>query len=382
MIPSIVLRKIKRKIDLLRYRKLYFWYRKCCEKQKVSLPSEEIARKELYKLRKHDKQQGCCKANHIIGRKKYDLTIIVPAYNVERYIVECLNSILNQITQYQYIVKVIDDGSTDATKEILNQYEKDSRIEIIHQSNRGLSGARNAGLEKIESNYILFCDGDDILKQGSIQTLLGEAYHNDLDIVEGSYEIFDNKKVISHHLHNKKLIFDNDGSGGLFGFAWNKVIRSELFREIKFNEGYFFEDTIGIYIIFPKAKRIGLVNKITYGYRRNNTGIMHCLTYHTKAIDTYWIIEQLLYDIDRMKLDINRSYLYKTTLRQIVTNYSRTWFFEEKIQKELFVLVCNLIHTYFPKENTNMKIWKDLERSLRNYEYPLYMLFLKGNKDL
>ncbi len=376
----IVVRKIMKKIDEIRYTKLYFGYRKYYGKKQVKLPKEGTARENLHKIRKHDKEKECCRANNKIKDKKYDLTIIIAAYNVEKYIIECLDSILTQTTEYRYFIKVVNDGSTDSTKILLDRYKEDYRVQIINQNNCGLSGARNTGLKEIESNYVLFCDADDIMKEGSIQLLLSIAYQNNLDIVEGSYEIFHNQKVLSYHKHSKKLILNNTESGQLFGFAWNKLIRSELLEQIKFNEGYLFEDTIGIYIIYPQAKRIGLVDTVTYGYRKNSTGIMHSIAYNEKAIDTYWIMEQLLSDIENMHLTIDRSYLYQITLEQIVTNYNRLWFLEEKLQRELFVLTCSLVHRYFPEERTKVKGWNDLEQSLRNNNYLLYKLFLKGKK--
>ena len=104
--------------------------------------------------------------------KGKDLDIIIPAYNAENYIDKCLNSVLSQKTKYNFRVLVIDDGSTDATGKILDGY---SGISVIHQENRGFSGARNAGLDRAEADYLLFLDSDDELCPGAVEALMSRA---------------------------------------------------------------------------------------------------------------------------------------------------------------------------------------------------------------
>ena len=277
------------------YLRIFYNFFKNTIGKKVTLPSVLEAQAILDKHRKHENNR--CGANNIIGEKKYDLTIVVPAYNVESYVEGCLDSILNQNTKYKYLIKVVDDGSTDNTAEILKKYSHVQNLEIIRKTNGGLSSARNEGIQKLNSTYVLFVDSDDILLPEAIDKLCNFAFKNNLDIVEGGYNNFNNDGVIDSRVHDNKIILDNYMSGGLFGFSWGKLYRSELFSGIKFNEGYLFEDTIGIYILYPLAKRIGYISDRTYGYRRNPNGIMQSLKNTTKGIDSYLIIRVYIFFI-------------------------------------------------------------------------------------
>ena len=135
------------------------------------------------------------------NEKKVDLQIVVPAYNVATYIDRCLNSVLGQDTEYSYQLVVVDDGSTDQTPSIVDQYDKYSNVTIIHQKNKGLSGARNRGLENLIGEYVMFLDSDDALVPGAVDQLMGAAYHDDADIVEGGFDyiIRDSRKKGLYH---------------------------------------------------------------------------------------------------------------------------------------------------------------------------------------
>ncbi len=118
---------------------------------------------------------------------QYDLHIIVPCYNVARTIVRCVDSILSQKTGYTFFVSLVNDGSTDKTPELLERYRADPRVELLTQSNRGLSGARNRALEHIRGKYILFVDSDDTLRKGAVEALLSKAVETNADIVQGGF---------------------------------------------------------------------------------------------------------------------------------------------------------------------------------------------------
>ena len=131
-----------------------------------------------------------CVANNALN-PQYDLQIIVPAYNVDKYVAECLESILNQKTHYSYLVTVVNDGSTDQTPEIIRYYQEKypDRMEVINQENRGLSGARNAALKVLKGRYITFLDSDDVMPESAIEALLDKA--NGKDIIQGGWYTFE-----------------------------------------------------------------------------------------------------------------------------------------------------------------------------------------------
>lgn len=131
-----------------------------------------------------------CVANNTLN-PQYDLQIIVPAYNVDKYVAECLESILNQKTHYSYLVTVVNDGSTDKTPEIIRSYQEKypDRMEVINQENRGFSGARNAALKVLKGRYITFLDSDDVMAGSAIEALLDKA--DGKDIIQGGWYTFE-----------------------------------------------------------------------------------------------------------------------------------------------------------------------------------------------
>ena len=158
-----------------------------------------------------------------------ELDIIVPAYNVEKYISQCVTSVLEQETKHSFRLIVIDDGSTDATGSILDSFQG---LTVIHQENRGFSGARNRGLELANADYLMFLDSDDCLCPGAIESLMDAATENNAWIVEGNYTEVDTEgQVIRRHSHRAGAL---DPVRDCEGYVWGKVIRRELFCELAF----------------------------------------------------------------------------------------------------------------------------------------------------
>ena len=138
-----------------------------------------------------------CVANNTLN-PQYDMQIIVSAYNVEKYVAECLESILNQKTHYSYLVTVVNDGSTDQTPEIIRSYQEKypDRMEVINQENRGLSGTRNVALKVLKGRYITFLDSDDVMPESAIEALLDKA--DGKDIIQGGWHTFEQSGRVRH----------------------------------------------------------------------------------------------------------------------------------------------------------------------------------------
>lgn len=231
---------------------------------------------------------GTVDANNKIS-KVIDLSIIIPAYNVEQYIEQCVESILNQTTQYEFEVIIVNDGSKDKTAALLKRFEDDIRVKIIHQENRGFSGARNRALEEYHGKYIMFVDSDDYILLNAIENLLGTAYDNDADIVEGAaFSFYDDGKIsrlFKHSCSNKKVNPVHD----MTGYPGGKVFKSEIFEHIKFPEHFLFEDTILIMLIYPTYKDCWVINDEVYAYRVNMKGITQNLKNNFRSIESQWI---------------------------------------------------------------------------------------------
>lgn len=323
-------------------------YRLCKPKshKRISIGPKEVEKAQTLLNALHaDPHNSCICQNQVAATPQYDLQIIVPAYNVEKYIKECLDSVLSQDTSFSYIVKVINDGSTDGTPKILETYKNQQRIEIIHQKNKGLSGARNTGLKEINARYLMFLDSDDKLAPGAIEAFMKMAQETDADIVEGASLKFCGAVVTKRYTHSdEKQVSANN----LYGFAWGKVYKADLFAHIQFPEGYWFEDTLCALILHPLAKKISTTSHCVYCYRTNFKGISRTFRGKPKCLDSYYICEQLLADRAKLGLPMDEKFLHGI-VRQFRLNSNRISSLKrEDVDKAVFIQQSALIRQYFP----------------------------------
>ena len=203
------------------------------------------------------------------------VSIIVPIYNVENYLRQCLDSIQNQ-TYKKFECIMINDGSTDSSQQIAEEYLSDSRFKLINQSNKGLSGARNTGISHIkeESTFVAFVDSDDCIYPDFLETLT-EHIEDEVDIIEGMIEYyFDEIKMdnISHNFEKQILTTQNEK---LRKFALNelrvsvfpKLFRKNLLTEDFFPKGWIFEDLAVVPELVSNSGKWIKLSKVIYGYR-------------------------------------------------------------------------------------------------------------------
>lgn len=234
------------------------------------------------------------------------ISIIIPIYNVEKYLERCMISITNQ-TYKNLEILLIDDGSTDLSYDICDFWKKkDHRIVVIHKNNGGLSDARNVGINNAHGEYISFIDSDDYVSVDMYQILLDTMERNNADIVIcGKKEISDNK-CISHSkpLKKSEIIYDNANAIGelLSGYyidesAYGKLYKKEIFTE-RFPVGEINEDIVTIPKVFDNAKRIVLIDKQLYHYCRRENSITTNRNYAKKLI-----VRQHIKDVSKAILE-------------------------------------------------------------------------------
>ncbi len=196
------------------------------------------------------------------------LSIIVPAYNIEKYLKRCLDSILNQsYTNFECIV--VNDGSIDGTKSICDEYaDKDDRVIVIHQENGGLSVARNNAMKKARGKYISFIDGDDYIMETYCETLINLLEKNNADIAKCDYhkgilsDVEDVRiEIVSGKKFTEDLIQDKIGSQ-----LWQYVYKKELWNDIVSPKGRYAQDMMILHEVTNKAKNIVVTNKKLYFY--------------------------------------------------------------------------------------------------------------------
>lgn len=303
-----------------------------------------------------------------------DLHIIVPVYNVEKYLKACIDSILNQKTNYTYCVTLVNDGSTDSSGEILRQYEE-KNFRVIEKENGGLSSARNAALRNICGKYVMFLDSDDMLTENAVQLLLETAFKYDADIVEAGHQLFSAAGLGNCVTHGTKE--QNSQGRELFGFAWGKVIRSDFLSDFCFPEGYLFEDTVMSTLLHPSCERVYTIPEIIYLYRENETGISRTSIVSARCIDTFWMMKYCLeervyrgqimgdYDLDK--------YLYA-----LYRNWGRTSKMPDNIQECIFVLSCDLLEKYFGSLMDNYAgAYPALVKTVRAKSFDAFMVLSK-----
>ena len=226
------------------------------------------------------------------------ISIIVPVYNVEKYLKKCIESILNQVfTEFELIL--VDDGSTDNSGKICDEYaKKDSRIIVIHKNNGGISSARNNGLDIARGKYIGFVDSDDFIHPMMYKILYREIENNNASVVickeEKVYsDNFEYKKVDKYNLqyyNNRDIIEILYEKRETYVFAWNKLYDRELFSDLRYKEGMIYEDEHLTPKILYYSKNIIFIEKELYFYRQRENSTVNS-KFSRKKFDKVYALE-------------------------------------------------------------------------------------------
>lgn len=229
------------------------------------------------------------------------ISIIVPAYNVEKYIKTCLDSLINQ-TYSNFEIIVINDGSTDQTEKILNEYESNPKIRIFSQKNGGLSAARNQGLNLANGELVCFIDSDDSVKSDYLEKLAAPFFEDsNIDItVCGYQEKFENSEI-NHVLKTQKITGRKATEDLLIKqqdfniLAWNKLYRKKLFSDnhIEYPVGQIHEDNLTTYKLFFHAQKVVYISDVLYIYQRTHSEITKNLYSKEKTLKRLQVKEQM-----------------------------------------------------------------------------------------
>lgn len=201
------------------------------------------------------------------------LSIIIPVYRVEATLDRCIESVLNQNLD-DFEVILVDDGSPDNCPKMCDEWaEKDARIRVIHQANKGLSGARNAGIDIAQGEYITFVDSDDYIAENTYVPLM-QMLESDstIDMIEYPTRDFDfNPPTVYTSMDDYWYL----GQAYLHTYAWNKIYRSPLFNNIRFPQGVVFEDANTLPLILNEVHKVVTTHQGFYNYTANPEGITH-----------------------------------------------------------------------------------------------------------
>ncbi|WP_339663878.1 glycosyltransferase [uncultured Psychrobacter sp.] len=199
------------------------------------------------------------------------VSIVVPIYNAEIYLSKCLKSIASQTYEHLEVI-LINDGSTDGSGDIARSFcETDTRFKLITQVNSGVAAAREKGLRLVQGKFVIHADSDDLMAEKAIEYLYKSIVDNESDIAIGAYTKQCNigEEFVTHHTCDKHDFIHNILTGKYHSGLWNKLIRTELCRDISFNESInYMEDKLFLSKVLKKDDiKISIINENVYYYR-------------------------------------------------------------------------------------------------------------------
>ena len=287
------------------------------------------------------------------------VNIGVPVYNVEAYLRECLDSIMNQ-TFKDFEVIMVDDGSTDNSFNICQEYvARDNRFKLIHQENKGLAGARNTCLKYMHGEYITWIDSDDKVKPDYLEKLLQVQEETDAQIINCVRH--DIKNGIEHYYDYTPLYKDLkrielSGRDALRGVLfdrysivtlWGTLIDRKLYKGWFCSQGVKFEDVDNKFKLYLRTNKVALVPEQLYGYRQRNDSIMgnaiHQKTFLEElklTKDLIHFIEKYIYYMEVANIDVEEEHLHILEYIDATSTY-RVTMIENEEDKQLYFEYIN-----------------------------------------
>lgn len=235
------------------------------------------------------------------------VSIIVPVYNVEYYLKQCLDSVINQ-TYKDIEIILIDDGSTDNSGKICEEYaKKDARIKFFRQKNKGLSAVKNRGIETASGDYIMFIDSDDYADVQLCEKLLDALTEQDSDMAVCHYSyIGDDGELLStsdfggYRPFPDSVLTGNDYIESICRYgsmicvvSWNKIYKKSVFKNLRFAEGKLSEDELIIHHIADACSRIAIISGQYYYYRIRKGSITNTEHLVKRLDNTYALLDRL-----------------------------------------------------------------------------------------
>lgn len=308
------------------------------------------------------------------------ISIVIPVYNVEKYLERCVKSVINQTYKNIEII-LVDDGSKDKSGALCDEFAKlDDRIIVIHKENGGLSDARNYGLNIAKGELIGFVDSDDYITEDMFESLYKTIVKNNADIsIVSFYEMYNGKligmrnsgklEVFSKIEAMKELLIDTK----IQSYAWNKLFRKKLFDDLKFPTGKNFEDIATTLLLFEKCEKIALLEEPKYYYLRRDDSIIGVKNSKTYTDYLEVIFDKYLYLKDKYpEIELYNAYNYIINM---------IWVYSIIVTFELNEVYKEFEKRYDLFEKLVKKYEKEIIELLDDYNKAiLYMMLV--NKDI
>lgn len=295
------------------------------------------------------------------------ISVIVPIYNTEKYLVECVESIRKQ-TYSNIEIILVDDGSTDASIEICDEFaEKDSRVRVFHKENEGVAVARNFGIQQSNGQYVVIVDSDDVAVDKMIEVLYTQIKENDADIAVGNYYIYDESDGNFYYyiteadycvevLSPQELIDRQAGA-----WKWNstafmlttfKLYKKVLFDDVSFTHGRRFDDEASTHRLFLRSKKTVFVNDNVYLYRRRSGSIMRTEFDLSWARDLVEVFSKKISDLVLAGVDVS---VMRIRFVNLLKDYKQTLEDHQLTDTEEYKDICFRLKLFFEAEQRSSK---------------------------
>lgn len=296
------------------------------------------------------------------------ISIIVPVYNVEKYIHQCVDSIINQ-TYSNIEIILVDDGSPDNCGKICDEYAaRDSRIKVIHKANGGLSDARNYGIDAASGEWLMFVDSDDWIEPDMAEKLYYAVEKENTDLACANIFIYDNETAVDEprkwnyskyevitNIRVFKELYGTTNSSSKFVSACFKLFKRNVFDNIRFPIGRYHEDAAVFHLVFDKCSKIVCVPDCLYHYRIAEGSLTHRepnikffdLFYALKAHFDYYVRHNL-YDYTLGLQDSFYAYLLSDYYRYSSDKNNR------KKLREFRIMALQIFPYYFKRKDIGL----------------------------
>ncbi|MGI6776614.1 MAG: glycosyltransferase family 2 protein [Acetivibrionales bacterium] len=326
------------------------------------------------------------------------VSIIIPVYNMEKYILNCLESVLNQTFEDIEII-VINDGSVDNSLGIINEYAgRDERIIVINQENRGLSHSRNQGILAAKGRYLSFIDSDDTVKKDFIEKMFYRCQEDGSDIVVCNYiEVYEGTKKLKYNSFFESKSLDRlDAMRELIrdysikSFVWNKLFSKTIFdsNNILFKEGVLYEDLYTTYKLFFYANRVSFLDDYLYYYLQREGSITNSISarhieYRMNALEEikWFLIENRLFDCLKREF-VSMCLLAYLDISNRMIKFDPENTLENKVREKINALLGGNISLHMIYSMSELPVKKNIQLTalihMKSLYQMLYKLILQG----
>lgn len=307
----------------------------------------------------------------------YDLTVIIPVHNSGKCLHNCLYSVLNQECLYRLQIIIVDDGSTDNSREILKHFTdlhipgKD--IRIIYQEHAGLSAARNVGLIQAEGKYLMFLASEDYLAAGGLQNAVSELIQQEADFVQMQYIIKRGQRMKAGPHVKEGVYTDYSSMCRISGSASMKIFRSSLFDNMGFPEKYWFGDAIIPFRIYPKCQKAVVLPNIGYIYQKNISKEDSDKKQMNRNLESILVIDKVL-----MKKELPDGYMDELLRYFTFSIYDFLKYFPERTIQFAFLTACDMIQAVAQKPS---ELYLELYEAFQTRDYGIWKWYACRRKE-